>query len=171
MRTNLVVTLLAVSPAWWAVPPSAVAQSPLERLERQIRQRVDGSEGLQPVPEADNRPPATSPQPQTRPRGGNAAAGYLGAVIDDHQDRGRGVRILQVQPGGPADKAGLRRQDLITGLGGIRVRQLSDVSDILDAFGPGQGVEFEVLRDGQRQRVRVVLGAAPGGRTAAPRGA
>ena len=34
---------------------------------------------------------------------------------------------------------------------------MSDVSENFGTFGPGQGVEFEVLRDQQRQRVRVVL--------------
>ena len=166
MRANIVVMLLAMLPAGWGTPPSAVAQSPLERLERQIRQRVEGAEGVQPEPEANNRPAAPAPQAQTPPRGGNVTPGYLGVVIDDRKDRGRGVRILEVEPGSPAEKAGLRRQDLIIGLGGIRVRQMSDLSEILDTFGPGQGVEFEVLRDGQRQRVRAVLGQRP---AAAPR--
>ena len=77
MRAYIVVMALAMLLAWWEPPPSAVAQSSLERLEQQIRQRVEGAERLEPVPELNNRPAAPSPPPQTQPRGGNVAPGYL----------------------------------------------------------------------------------------------
>ena len=41
---------------------------------------------------------------------------YLGAVADDNA--GRGVRVLSVRSGGPADHAGLRPQDLIVSAAG-----------------------------------------------------
>lgn len=157
MRANAVMMLLAMLPAWWNTPSVAFAQSALERLERQIRQRVGAPESE--APDA-NRPPVVRP-PETRRAGENAEPGYLGLVADDQKDRGRGVRILNVQRGAPAEKAGLRPADLITAVAGIRVRQMSDMSEIVDTFGPGQGLDFDILRDGKRQKARVVLGQRP----------
>lgn len=156
MRANVIMWLVMLL-GWWGTTSTAFAQSTLERLEWQIRQRAGASENAEPDA---NRPPAAR-LAESRPAGENVEPGYLGLVADDQKDRGRGVRILDVQRGGPAERAGLRRQDLITGLTGIRVRQMSEMSDILGMFGPGQGVNFDVLRDGKPQKVRVVLGQRP----------
>ena len=135
----------------------AFAQSALERLERQIRQRVGGPAGDSPQAAA----PAPSPPPAAARGAGNAATGYLGMVADDQNDRGRGVRVVEVYRGGPADKAGLRKQDLITSIGGIRVRQMTDMADMLDTFMPGQSVDFELLRDGRLLKLRATMAARP----------
>ena len=73
--------------------------------------------------------------------------------------------------GSPADKAGLRRQDLITAVAGVRVRQMTDMADILDNFAPGQGVDFDLLRGGKPEKLRLTLGerqAAAGPPASAP---
>jgi hypothetical protein len=88
-------------------------------------------------------------------------------VADDQKDRGRGVRIVEVYRGGPADKAGIRKQDLITAIGGIRVRQMTDMADMLDTFMPGQSVDFELLRGGRLVKLRAAMAERPG--TAAQR--
>ena len=153
MRANSVIMLLSVSAIACAGLSAARAQPALERLERQIRERIGTSE--------DAPPTVAPPPPQAPPEAAGVEPGYLGVAADDRVDRGRGVRISTVQPGSPADKAGLRRQDLITAVGGIRVRQLADMSEILATFGPGQRLDFDVLRDGKPQQVRVVLGQRP----------
>ncbi len=82
-------------------------------------------------------------------------------VADDREDRGRGVRVVEVYRGGPADKAGIRKQDLITAVGGVRVRQMTDMTDMLDTFMPGQGVDFELLRDGRLVKLRATMAERP----------
>jgi len=94
---------------------------------------------------------------QNRPRG------YLGAVVDDLRDRGRGVRVVQVIVGGPAEKAGLRQGDLITGVGGIRVRQMDEFAGILEEVAPGDSLTFEVSRAENRLKIDVEFGARAGG--------
>lgn len=157
MRASVTVVLLAFSIVGWGVPSTIFAQPALERLEQQIRQRVGTPESRTTIP--DHPPPA--PPRKAKQAGENTEPGYLGLVADDQKDRGRGVRILEVSRGSPAEKAGLRRQDLITAVAGIRLRQMSDLSEILETFGPGQVVEFAILRDGQSRKVRVALEKRP----------
>ena len=139
---------------------TASAQSALERLERQIRQRAEQPADGDKIADGPKRPPPAAPRNDLgKPE--DIEPGYLGVVADDQNDRGRGVRILAVHPASPGEKAGLRRQDLITAMAGIRVRQMSDMSDILETFGAGQVLDFDILRDGKSQKVRVTLGQRP----------
>ncbi len=120
----------------------AAGQSILKRLEQEIRQHVAGdSAAAQADASSVKRPP-----------------GYLGAVVDDREDRGRGVRVLDVRPGSPADLAGLNRGDLVTGVAGVRVRQTEDLADIMAVFPAGSRVAFDVMRDGRTEKLDVVLG-------------
>jgi hypothetical protein len=82
----------------------AKAQTTLDRLEEQIRQRVNPSqEGTAPrrMPTA---PSPTAEQPQAAYSTNSAQNAdtpepvYLGMTADDRKDRGRGVRITDVRP-------------------------------------------------------------------------
>lgn len=132
-----VVTALLISGSPWLAPPAA-AQTILKRLEQEIRQRV-----------AEDR--AAEAPPERNP-------GYLGALVDDRQDRGRGVRVIDVRPDGPAAAAGLREGDLITAIAGVRVRQTEDLADMMAVFPPGSRAAFDVLREGQGVRIDVRFG-------------
>jgi hypothetical protein len=157
MKTRMSIALFALWMAWGSLVSPARAQSALERLERQIRQRTETPKNTPPDAE---RPPA-APSAETPRARGDAEPGYLGLVADDQKDRGRGVRVIEVYGGSPAEKAGIRRQDLITSLAGVRVRQMTDLSDVLETLAAGQGVDFEVLREEKPQKVRVTLGQRP----------
>jgi hypothetical protein len=85
---------------------------------------------------------------------------YLGAVADD--DAGRGVRVLSVRSGGPADRAGLQPQDLIVGAAGRRIHLLSELSAILNGLNPGDRLSLEAVRGNRPLRIEVVMGAARG---------
>ena len=161
MRVNfsiLLGVLLAVS---CGIASPALAQSALERLERQIRQRAgasdhDRSNPAQPVPP----PPAPA-------AGGQVGSPAHGSDVPRHSGRRpTGPRprrtVLDVYRGSPADKAGLRRQDLITAVAGVRVRQMTDMADILDYFAPGQGVDFDLLREGKPAETAGDIGRASG---------
>jgi len=139
--TGLVVAIVLVGSAAARQCP---AQAALDRLEQQIRKQLQQ--------EQDKPAPAAK---------GRREPGYLGLVADDQKDRGRGVRILEVRPGGPADKAGLKPGDLVTGLAGMRLRQMSEMTVILGQVPAGGSVMFEVLRDGAKQRIEVVAGRRP----------
>ena len=61
---------------------------------------------------------------------------------------GRGVAILDVKAGSPADYAGLRNGDVILRMDHLRVTTVTDIQDILDDTWPNQKIAIEFRRDG-----------------------
>jgi serine protease Do len=61
----------------------------------------------------------------------------------------------------PADKAGLRENDIITAVNGQRVDAGHTLDDILTQFKPGDQITVSVLRNGDTMDVRVTLGTRP----------
>jgi len=171
MKKTVCVLLIVLGAAGtgWLGPRDARAQTALERLESRLRQQLgstakpDGQASKSDVQAAPAvtpplpQPPSTESQPA---KAGNR--GWLGMVADDENDRGRGVRVLEITPEGPAAKAGFRTQDLITAVANIRVRQMSDLADMLEMYKPGDAVTFEVQRDGKTQKIEATLGMRPG---------
>jgi hypothetical protein len=153
-------TAFALLTAWcWLVAAEIVwAQSALQRLEEMIRQpKAASPAATAKPPESPSPPKAAATQPPHEPQ----EPGYLGILADDKDDRGRGVRVLKVVPGGPADQAGLKPQDLITRLGGVPVRQLTELTAIVQQMSPGSTLSFEVLRGDRKQELSVIFGRRP----------
>lgn len=75
----------------------------------------------------------------------------------------RGVYLLQVGPGTPAERAGLRRGDIMVELGGTPVNDSGDLSRILALHKPGATVDVKLHRSGTSgvQSVKVTLGIRP----------
>jgi serine protease Do len=70
----------------------------------------------------------------------------------------RGAVVMRVDPGGPAETAGMRPGDVITALDGGAVRDLHHFHDLLFRRKPGETVEVTLWREGQTVTVRPVLG-------------
>jgi S1-C subfamily serine protease len=76
---------------------------------------------------------------------------------------GQGVLVYSVEPGGPADKANLPSDVLITSIAGQPTPNLSALAAVLAQLEPGQTVKVEILRrDGSTDTVDVTLGELPG---------
>ena len=71
---------------------------------------------------------------------------------------GAGVVVYQVQPGSAADRAGLRRGDIITALNGTAVDDPNAFRNIIAGSAPGTEVTLTVKRDGREQQVHATLG-------------
>ncbi len=69
-----------------------------------------------------------------------------------------GVAIGGVRPGGPAEKAGIRRGDRLVGLSGREIRDINDFMFVLRAAKPGELTRAVVVRDGERIELEVVYG-------------
>ena len=73
-------------------------------------------------------------------------------------DRPRGALVSTVEPGGPADKAGLKPGDVILSFNGKPVERSSELPPQVAATKPGTKAEMEVWRGGKKQTLGVVIG-------------
>jgi hypothetical protein len=81
----------------------------------------------------------------------------LGTIPDMTEEPG-GVRLSGVRAGSPADSAGLRAGDVLTGLGPFAIANLQDFQRALMAHEPGQVVEVRYRRGVEAHRAMVRLG-------------
>jgi serine protease Do len=73
----------------------------------------------------------------------------------------RGVMIAGVEPSGPAAKAGLREGDVVVRLNNRPCESPAQLRNAVAAGGVGKPVQMEIIRNGKRQTVSVVLGEVP----------
>lgn len=99
--------------------------------------------------------------PPPAPAAGAGYGAYLGTVPDMSENPG-GVRLTGVRAGSPAEKAGLKGNDIIVRIGEMAVPDLQAMTNALREHQPGDVVEVRFLRDGVEQRVSVTLGARGG---------
>ena len=69
-----------------------------------------------------------------------------------------GVLVQQVQPNGPADKAGLKPGDIITTLDGRQIKDGDDLVNEIASRRPGSTIRLGFLRDGKTQDATVTIG-------------
>lgn len=72
--------------------------------------------------------------------------------------QGPGVVVYDVQSGSGADRAGLRKGDVITALNGTQVNDPNSFRNLIAATAPGTEVTLTVKRNGSESQVRATLG-------------
>lgn len=70
----------------------------------------------------------------------------------------KGVGVAQVQPGSAADRAGLKKGDVITAFNGVEVTEPNVFRNLVASTAPGSEVTLNVLRDGRELQMRATLG-------------
>src|SRR5437868_6851433 len=78
----------------------------------------------------------------------------LGIRINDEKD---GVKVEEVQPNGPAEKAGMKTGDVIVAFAGEKVRSGRQLVRLVRETPAGKSVTARVRRDGKEQDVHVTL--------------
>jgi S1-C subfamily serine protease len=105
--------------------------------------------------------PAPLPQQTSTPSTAPGYGAYLGTVPDMTGTPG-GVRLVGVRAGSPAEKAGLRGDDIITRIGQTEVPDLQAMTDALRSHRPGETVEILVRRGTGVTTLRATLGTRGG---------
>lgn len=73
----------------------------------------------------------------------------------------RGALAAQVEAGSPAERAGLKRGDVITAINGTSVTDTNSLRNRIAATQPGEQVSLTVLRNGAEQKIQATLGERP----------
>ncbi len=104
---------------------------------------------------------------ETLVKNGKVRRGQLGIVVvrantDAAKDLGvkvnSGAVVAQVQPGSAADRAGLKKGDVITGFNGTDISEPNVFRNLVASTPPGSVVTLKVLRDGNAMQVNATLG-------------
>jgi S1-C subfamily serine protease len=76
-------------------------------------------------------------------------------------EMGTGVEILALEPGGPADRAGLEVEDVIVAFGEESVGSVDELHKLLTQHPVGAATTMSVIREGRRVERPVVPGEYP----------
>lgn len=143
---------------WWAVMVACVTLLVPSAFAQQMRRGVSHTP---PLLATFLIPSAFAQEAQQR--------GWLGVVIQSvppalhnkyPQTQGKGVLIVDVMRGEPADRAGLRRNDLVLSVADRPISEVSDLQATVAALPVGSVVPVEFLRDGLLQTVQVKVADA-----------
>ncbi len=98
---------------------------------------------------------------------GKVIRGWLGVSIQDlTPDLAKALKIKEtagalvagVEKDSPADKAGLKRGDLITGINAKAISDSVSLRNMIASTAPGTKVDVGIVRNGKEQTLSVVLG-------------
>jgi len=104
---------------------------------------------------------------------GKVVRGYLALVPQDiDEDLAKalnlptteGTLVADVTPGGPADKAGIKRGDVILDVNGRAVEDSTALRTMVAQAAPGSSIKIGLLRDGKKMPLTAVLGERPSGK-------
>ena len=98
---------------------------------------------------------------------GEVVRGWLGVSIQDlkgdlaeyYGAKGQtGVLVASVTPGDPAERAGIKAQDIITEVNGEKIMSSRDLTTMVANLGVGEKADVKVLREGKAQSIEVIIG-------------
>jgi serine protease Do len=103
---------------------------------------------------------------------GSVSRGLLGVLIKDvdralaeafSMPRPYGAFVDEVQPGSPAERAGIRNDDIIIAFNNRVIESSSQLPFYVGQVRPGTSADLSIMRDGQVMSFAVVVGSLPGG--------
>lgn len=139
-----------VADRWELVEPDALAR--VASFARDLIVRVASSTGDYPYTPQAELPRAAG--------AGGAARAWLGTIPDFVEDVA-GVKLSGVMPDSPAQEAGLQAGDVLVALAGTPVKNLRDLTTILQEHGAGETVTAVVEREGGTRSFVVTLRERP----------
>ena len=76
-------------------------------------------------------------------------------------ERPRGAFVDEVQPASPAERSGIRNEDIILEFNGHDIEYFTDLPFYVGQYRPGTEAEITLYRNGERLTRTVVLGSSP----------
>ncbi|GBD27832.1 Periplasmic pH-dependent serine endoprotease DegQ [bacterium HR30] len=101
---------------------------------------------------------------------GRVIRGWLGVAIQDVTpdmvesfglDRPRGALVVEVEPESPADRAGIRRGDVIVEFNGSPIEESRQLSARIAELPVGRSASLVLLRDGKERYLTVTIAESP----------
>jgi len=99
---------------------------------------------------------------------GRVIRGWLGVgiqdltpVLQEFYGVDQGVLVASVNQAGPARRAGLQEEDIITKMDDTPLSDVFDLQRLAAASPPGSRVQLDIVRSRQPRRVPVVIGQSP----------
>jgi serine protease Do len=98
---------------------------------------------------------------------GRVIRGRIGVIVQDMNaqlvesfglDRPRGALVSEVEPGGPAEEAGIKPGDIILEVDKVRIDYSGDLSSLIAGIKPGTAARLAVWRDRGRHEFTVHAG-------------
>ncbi|HEX8916718.1 MAG TPA: trypsin-like peptidase domain-containing protein [Humisphaera sp.] len=87
----------------------------------------------------------------------------LGLRGESIPEGGKGARVIELTPGGPAEAAGLKVGDVVTKFDNRPVDTMDDLAEMIGGKRPGNEVPIEVRRDGKTVTLKATLARRPRG--------
>ncbi len=131
-------------------------------INSQIYSRSGGYEGISfaiPIDVANN-------VAEQLIKSGHVSRGRIGVTIQEVTaatadnfglDRPRGAAVASVEPGGPADKAGIEPLDVILSVNGHGVETSDELPSLIAGIRPGTVVQLDVWRDKSIRHINVTV--------------
>lgn len=90
---------------------------------------------------------------------GKSNGAYLGTIPDyTSMNSNNGVKISGVREGSPAEKGGLKGEDIIIKFDDIKINTIYDYTYALKAKKPGDKILIIVLRNGKENKLEIIAG-------------
>jgi serine protease Do len=100
--------------------------------------------------------PSTDEKPAAEKPAASPGKPWLGASVKEQEDGS--LVVTDLASGGPAEKAGIMKNDRIYAVDGAKVVTLDDLADKISHKKPGDEVTLSLLREGEKHKIKVKLG-------------
>lgn len=101
---------------------------------------------------------------------GKVVRGWIGVMVQEitpeiaesiNLDESKGALVADVTPGGPAEKAGIKRGDVITEFNGTKIDEMSDLPKTVANNKPGTNSKIKLIRNGSTKTLNLKLSELP----------
>lgn len=102
--------------------------------------------------------------------GGKVVRGWIGVYVQEISPEiaqslnlkdDNGALVADITAGGPAQKAGLKRGDIIIEVNGNKINEMPELPKLVASYAPGTKTKLKVLRDGKEKVLNLKLGELP----------